>query len=69
MADLHTLHEKRLEYYSNLDFEPDSDNEMAIDPLLNDVLAGTIVAPTSHLGGDWEDVIEDMAEVLRADKV
>lgn len=69
MADLQTLHERNLEYYSNIDFGSDSDNEMAVDPLLNDVLTGTTVAPTSHLGGDWEDIMEDMTAVLKADKL
>ena len=63
MADLETLRDHTMQYYQHMDL-PSDDEDMAVDPLLQDVLIGKVEAPTSH-AGEWEDIMEGMQEDIK----
>lgn len=52
-----------MQYYQHMDL-PSDDEDMAVDPLLQDVLIGKVEAPTSH-AGEWEDIMEGMQEDIK----
>lgn len=61
LADLETQRDQTIQYYANIypDF-PDDGDDTSVDPLMRDVLTGHTVAPTSHIGGEFEDVMESL---------
>ena len=43
---------------------PSDDDAMDEDMLRHDILTGRVEAPTSHEGGEWETIMEDMREEI-----
>lgn len=67
MAELEARRDHAIQYYANVypenpvdNFDDDDNWQTVPDPLLDDVLTGKIVAPTSHIGGELEAVRENL---------
>ena len=65
MTDLETRRDQTIQYYANIqpehhDTDDNDDNGIPIDSLMDNVLTGQTVAPTSHIGGEFEAVMDNL---------